>query len=394
MIIHDPTMLTNHDWSFPVPIAYGPGRLAEIGQRCAAMGIGNPLIVTHRGKSLLPIISRLQASLGKAGLESAVYSDISPNPRDDEIAPGRAVFLGGNHDAVIAIGGGSAMDGAKAICLTAYNDMDLWDFEYEQTSPDMSGIKTFPRLITIPTTAGSGAETESTAMITHVAKGMKFCAWHPLLKPSLALMDPELTTSMPRDLTAWTGVDALVHCIEAYLVPGFNPLSDALALEGLALIAKWFPIAIREPNNVAARGGMLMGSCLGGISFAKGLGLVHAISHMVGAEYNTHHGLTNGIILPVVLRYNLPGQEDKVRRMAQAMNLKDTSIAGFLTGIEAMLDELGIPKSLKEIGVHADSAKRIAEKAMQDCCARTNPRIATLGDVIPLTEAAISRARQ
>jgi alcohol dehydrogenase class IV len=222
---------------------------------------------------------------------------------------------------------------------------------------------------------------------------MKFCVWHPDLKPALALLDPELTVGLPRTLTAWTGADALVHAIEAYLVPGFNPLCDGLALEGLALIAKWLPVAVEEPQNLTARGGMLVGSSLAGIAFLKGLGMVHAISHMVGAEFNTQHGLTNAILLPVVLRFNLPGQEEKVRRMAQAMNLSDTSVEGFMAAVETMLDQIEIPKSLGEIGVPADCAARIADKALKDSAARTNPRVATQAEVQAMIENAIAHAR-
>jgi len=252
-------------------IAYGPGRLGEIGQHCAALGLRNPLIVTDKGSRDLPFISRLQRVLSDAGVSAGLFSEISPNPRDNEIGAGRDKFRSGNHDAIIAIGGGSAMDGGKAICLTARNDRDLWEFEWESEPADIGPDQAFPTLITIPTTAGTGAETESTAMVTHTGKGMKFCIYHPQLKPSLALLDPELTLGLPGNLTAWTGADAMVHAIEAYCVPGFHPLCDGLALEGLALVAKWLPVAVRAPENMAARGGMLVGSCLAGIAFQKGL---------------------------------------------------------------------------------------------------------------------------
>ncbi|MEL6417872.1 MAG: iron-containing alcohol dehydrogenase [Pseudomonadota bacterium] len=386
-------LLAPHDWTFPVPIAYGPGRIGEIGSRCADDGIEKPLIVTDRNSANLPFISVLLQHLTDAGLKAAIYSDISPNPRDDEIGAGSATFREGGHDAVIAIGGGSAMDGGKAICLTANNDVPLWDFEYEQPSPKLGPAHPFPKLITIPTTAGTGAETESTAMITHVDKGMKFCVWHPDLKPSLALLDPGLTTGLPPNLTAWTGADALTHAIEAYCVPGFNPLCDGLALEGLSLINEWLPTAVREPENMAARGGMLVGSCLAGIAFLKGLGMVHAISHMIGAEYDTQHGLTNAIVLPVVLRYNLVGQEPKVRRMAETMHFEDPSVPGFIAGVERLLDEIDIPKSLADIGVPLDCSHRIAGKALQDSAAGTNPRQATLEEVQSLVETAIKQAR-
>ena len=391
--MNDADILLAQDWTFPVPIAYGPGRLSEIGARCAAMGLSNPLIVTDRGSRDLPFMARLHDYLSAAGLASGMYSDISPNPRDDEIAAGRQTFREGGHDAIIAIGGGSAMDGGKAICLTARNDVDLWAFEWEEPPVILTPDQAFPVLITLPTTAGTGAETESTAMVTHVEKGMKFCICHPDLKPSLALLDPELTVGLPANLTAWTGADAMVHAIEAYCVPGFHPLCDGLALEGLALVAKWLPVAVREPENMAARGGMLVGSCLAGIAFLKGLGLVHAISHMVGAEFDTQHGLTNAVILPTVLRFNLPGMETKVKRMADAMGLDDPSVDAFIAEIEQRLDDIDIPRSLADIGIPADCATRIAEKALQDSAAATNPRPASLDEMQALVETAIAKAR-
>ena len=230
-------------------------------------------------------------------------------------------------------------------------------------------------------------------MVTHVEKGMKFCVWHPELKPSLALLDPELTIGLPENLTAWTGADAMVHAIEAYLVPGFNPLCDGLALEGLALVSKWLQISVNEPQNMKARGAMLVGSCLGGIAFLKGLGLVHAISHMVGAEFDTQHGLTNAVVLPVVLRFNLPGQEFKVQRMAQAIGLEDSSTESFIRHIECLLDNINIPNSLSDLDIPMASAPRLAEKAILDSAAQTNPRIATVLEISTLIEEAILKAR-
>ena len=389
----DRNVLDPQDWTFPVPIIYGPGRLAEVGQRCLEMDVRLPLIVTDSGSKDLPFISQLQGFLTDAGCGSDVFAGISPNPREDEIASGRSVFSVGGHDAIIAIGGGSAMDGGKLICLTARNDNDIWDFEYSLPAPIIKPNQKFPKLITIPTTAGTGAETESTAMVTDLQKGMKFCVWHPDLKPALAVLDPELTIGLPKNLTAWTGADALTHAIEAYLVPDFNPLCDGLALEGLALVAKWLPIAVREPENMHARGGMLVGSCLAGIAFLKGLGLVHSISHMIGAEYDTQHGLTNAIVLPVVLRFNLPGQSAKVLRMAQAMGLQTLSEKALIGRVEHILDEIEIPTALSEIGVPFECAQRIAEKAIQDSATETNPRRANVLEIRQLTEAAIMHAR-
>ena len=354
-------LLEARDWTLPIPIAYGPGRLKEIAALCAGAGMTRPLIVTDRGSRDLPFIGDAQRYLGEGGMGCDVFAGISPNPRDDEIAAGRAAFRDGGHDGIVAMGGGSGMDGAKAICLVATNDMDLWDFDFDKPAPDMAAHAPFPPLICIPTTAGTGAETESTAMITEAARRMKLCVWHPDLKPAVALLDPELTVGLPSSLTAWTGCDALVHAIEAYCVPSFHPICDGTALEALRLISAWLATAVKDPGNLQARGGMHVGSCLAGISFLKGLGLVHAISHMVGAQYDTHHGLTNAVVLPAVLRFNAPAIASKVPPMAAAMGLKDKSFDGLYRAICDILDDLEIPKTLVDIGVPPDCAAALFE---------------------------------
>jgi alcohol dehydrogenase class IV len=385
--------LEPQDWSFPVPIIYGPGRLSEIADLSTRAGMTKPLIVTDRGSAGLPFIADLKGYLSKGGLDSAIYSNISPNPRDDEIAAGKAQYRAGGHDGIIAIGGGSGMDGGKALALCANNDLDLWAFEYEQSPPDMARHPAFPPLITIPTTAGTGAETESTAMITDTVRKMKWCIWHADLKPAFAVLDPEITLGLPVKLTAWTGVDAMVHAIEAYCVPGFNPLCDGLALEGLRLVGRWLPVAVAEPSNLEARGAMLAGSCLSGIAFLKGLGLVHAISHMVGAEYDTQHGLTNAVVLPAALRHNAPALADKIEPLSQAMGLRDTSFEAFYAHVCAILDQVGIPKTLTDIGVPSDCAARIADKALQDSAAGTNACALTAQDIERVIAVALNKGR-
>ena len=387
-------LLDNKDWGFPVPIFYGPGRISDIGSICKNLEIRNPLIVTDRGSSKLSFIQELRSLLSKNGISSEVFFEISPNPIGDEIGAGCNAYRDGKHDSIIGIGGGSGMDGAKAICLTVNNDIDLWAFDYNKPVPQVAGTNPFPKLITIPTTAGTGAETESTAMVTHSQKGMKFCLDHPLLKISAAVLDPVLTVGLPANLTAWTGVDALTHAIEAYIVPDFHPLCDGAAIEALKLINKYLVTSVEEPENLEARGGMLVGSCLAGISFLKGLGFVHAISHMVGAEFDTQHGLTNAIVLPVVLRYNLPSLDEKRWQMADALNINDKTTDGFVGDIEATLNRLDIPKSLSSIGVPFDCASRVAEKAMFDSAASTNPVKGNSSDIKALIERSILEARQ
>ena len=386
-------ILKFHDWTFPIPIAYGPGRINEISEICQSLNVNSPLIVTDKSSQDLPFISQLINLLNKAGLTSGIFTEISPNPRDDEISVGSSYYKSGDHDAVIAIGGGSAMDGAKAICLTANNDIPLWDFEWEKEPAKIGNDEPFPKLITIPTTAGTGAETEGTAMVTDTDKGMKFCICHPFLRPSIAILDPELTLDLPRTLTAWTGADAMIHAIEGYCVPGFHPLCDGAALQSLSLVSENLTLAVDEPNNIKARGAMLVASCLGGIAFLKGLGLVHAISHMVGAEFDSHHGLTNAIVLPVVTRYNFPELEGKVQRMSSAMHYEDASVEAFISNLDELLDRIEIPKSLEEIGVPIDCVERISEKAMKDSAYATNPRIASLEDMKQLVYKSIKQAR-
>ncbi len=389
----DKDLLEPQDWTFPVPIAYGPGRLKDIAALCAGAGMTRPLIVTDRGSRNLPFIADVGLYLRESGMGSAVHAGISPNPRDDEIAAGRAAFRQGGHDGIIAIGGGSGMDGAKAICLVAANDMNLWAFDYDKPPPDMAGQPPFPPLVCVPTTAGTGAETESTGMITESARMMKLCVWHPGLKPAAALLDPKITLGLPGNLTAWTGCDALVHAIEAYCVPAFHPLCDGIALEALRLITTWLPTAVKDGGDLQARGGMQVGACLAGISFLKGLGLVHAISHMVGADYDTHHGLTNAVVLPTVLRFNAPAIADRVPAMAQAMGLTDTSFDGFYGAVCGILDHLDIPGTLAEIGVPADCAAAVAAKAHLDAAAGTNPRPATVPEIQAVIEDALTKGR-
>lgn len=386
-------LLDPQDWSFPVPIAYGPGRLAEIADICRGAGIRRPLVVTDRGSRDLGFIRRTLGLLAAGGMTAALFSEISPNPRDSEIGAGCAAFRAGGHDGVIGIGGGSGMDGAKAIALTATSGLPLWDFEYEKPVPALPEGYRLPPLICIPTTAGTGAETEGTAMVTDMAQGMKFCAWHPTLKPVCALLDPELTLGLPGDLTAWTGLDALTHAIEAYAVPGFHPLCDGAALEGLRLVWRWLPEAVAHPGSLEARGGMLVGSCLAGIAFLKGLGFVHAISHMVGAEYETHHGLTNAVVLPAVLRFNAPALAGRVRPMTEAMGLADHTPEGLHRAVCGVLDRLEVPRSLGDLSVPADCASRIAAKALRDSGAGTNPRSATQAEMETLVAEAIAAAR-
>ena len=386
-------LLAAQDWATPVPTHYGPGRLGEIGDLCARHGLSRPLLVTDRGSRALPFIEMIGASLRARGLSFEVFAEISPNPRDDEIAAGCRRYREGGHDGVLGVGGGSGMDGAKAVCLTALNDIALLAFDYTKPPPELPGETPFPPLITVPTTAGTGAESEAAAMITETARMMKWCLAHPRLRVAATLLDPEITRGLPRDLTAWTGCDALVHAIEAYCVPVFYPLCDGAALEALRLISAHLLRAVEAPDDVEARGGMLVGSYLAGVAFLKGLGLVHAISHMVGAEHDSHHGLTNAVLLPAVLRFNAPEIAGRIGPMAQAMGMEGADFERFYARVCGLLDRLEIPRRLTEIGVPAGCAAAMAAKAMEDSAVQTNPRAASVADLEAIIETALRRGR-
>lgn len=378
------------DWSFPVPLRLGPGRLSEVGAYCLAAGFSAPLIVTDRGSRDLPFIARAHDILSAEGLRPQIFAEVSPNPTDRDALAGKKVFETGRHDAIIAIGGGSAMDAAKAISLIAGHNTPLWSFDFDVAPP---AAQSFAPLICIPTTAGTGAETESTAMITDTNRGIKGCVWHPHHRPILTILDPELTVGLPRNLTAWTGCDALTHAIEAYCVDMFHPMCDGAALEALRLINGSIRQVVNQPDDLSARMAMLSGSCLAGVAFLKGLGMVHAISHMVGAIYDTHHGLTNAVLLPPVLRFNRPAIEGHVPAMSHALGLQSRDFDGFYTAVCAILDDLDIPRSLADIGVGRDRISEIAQKAHSDPAAGTNPRKADIAQIEALVKEALDQAR-
>ena len=385
--------LLNQDWTFPTSIRYGPGRIKELIEICNQKGIKRPMIVTDKGSKDLNFINNILSDLKKNNLDPKIFANISPNPKDVEIILGKSEFRNGNHDAIIAIGGGSGMDGGKAISLIANNDYDIWDFEWEKTPVSIDEKNNFPPLICIPTTAGTGAETESSAMVTDTKLLVKWCIAHPQQKPFEVILDPELTLGLPKNLTAWTGIDALVHAIEAYVINDFHPLCDGAAIEGLRLIYPNLPIVYENGDDLSSRGKMLVGSCLAGISFLKGLGFVHAISHMIGAEFDTQHGLTNAIILPSVLRYNKDSLGTKIPIMCEAMGIKKNNFEYFYQSICDLLDKLEIPKNLSEIGVDDTTIERIAKKAMKDSAFSTNPKTASLKDMMGLIEITIHNGR-
>ncbi|WP_422420628.1 iron-containing alcohol dehydrogenase [Pseudomonas sp. GZD-222] len=386
--------LNRQTWTVPLPMEYGPGVRDQLARLCREFNMSRPIIITDQGSLNLPFVGELHRSLTEAGLACGLYGGIEPNPTDVSVRAGAAAYQAWEADGIIALGGGSGLDGGKAVALIARQQRcDLWAFDFDLPVPEGFSAADFPPVITIPTTAGTGAETESTAMLTDTGRGIKGCVWHPRARPAAVILDPELTQSLPAKLTAWTGCDAIIHALEAYFVPSFNPLSDGAALQAMALLWNSIDTAVENGQDLEARGKMLIGSCLAGVAFLKGLGLVHALSHMVGATYNTHHGLTNAIILPVVLRFNQADITPRLQPVAQALDLPDARFETFYNAVCAMLDRLDIPKSLSVLGVKQADVGVIAGKSMGDPARLTNPRDSALEQLEALLAEAIDHAR-
>ncbi|HEK1685568.1 TPA: iron-containing alcohol dehydrogenase [Pseudomonas putida] len=393
-MINSLSPLSRQSWSVPLPIEYGPGARAALVELCQRNGIGRPLLVTDQGSLNLPFIAELRQLLDDAGLACGLYGGIEPNPTDQAVEAGAEAFRQWQADGIIALGGGSGLDGGKAVALIArQNRCPLWAFDFDVAVPEGFEADDFPPVICIPTTAGTGAETESTAMLTDTGRAIKGCVWHPLARPRAVILDPELTRSLPARLTAWTGLDAIIHALEAYFVPSFNPLCDGAALQALELLWHSIDRAVEHGDDLEARGRMLVGSCLAGVAFLKGLGLVHALSHMVGATYDSHHGLTNAVILPQVLRFNRAAIEPRLAPVAQAMGLADARFDTFLLAIDQCLERLGIPASLAPLGLREEDIPTIARKAMGDPARQTNPLDSSQDDLQRLLVKALEGRR-
>lgn len=362
-------------WNFPIPIYYGPGQIKQLSTIIKSFSIKRPLIVSDSGTSKLRFVMKITEDLTTNKINAPIFSEFSPNPSDVECLLGCQMFKKENCDGVIAIGGGSSLDAGKAIALSTFRDPKrFWDLDMSNDLVPINNPEKFPPLICVPTTAGTGAEVEPGAIVTKIQTKQKLVLFHPLFSPSAAILDPELILSLPKNLTASTGIDALVHAIEAYSVPNFNPICDGIALQALRLMAPAIRQSYRSGADLSARGAMLAGSCMAAISFNKGLGLVHSISHMVGGLYDTPHGLTNAIILPAVLKYNKPKLESKIQQIASACGAKTEDFNGLMEWIYDLYSEFKIPKSLGAIGVRKQDIRKLTEMILEDICLPTNPR--------------------
>jgi len=367
------------NWNYPTTIWAGPGRIAELPKACARAGIKRALLVTDEGLAATPMVAAAVASLAGARL----FSGVRGNPSSAHVEAGLAAYRAGGHDGVVAFGGGSALDVGKVVAFMSGQTRPLWDFEDVGdwwTRADPAGIAP---VVAVPTTAGTGSEVGRAGVILNEATHQKKIIFHPLMLPKLVILDAELTVGLPRGVTAATGLDAFVHCFEAYCAPGFHPLADGIALEGMRIIHRFLPRACADGRDIEARAQMLAAASMGATAFQKGLGGVHAIAHPVGSWFNTHHGLTNAVILPYVMTWNRSAIEEKSATIARVIDLDRASFDGFLEWVLEARRALGVPHSLAEIGVTLEHSATIGKEAAIDPSAGGNP--------IPVDAAALER---
>lgn len=365
------------NWSYPTAIKFGCGRIAELAEHCRVAGMSRPLLVTDKALSALPITARALDTLDAGGLGRALFDQVDPNPTEANMQAGLDVYRAGGHDGVVAFGGGSALDLGKMIALMVDQPVSVWELEdigdwWTRANPD-----TIAPIVAVPTTAGTGSEVGRAGVLTDSASHAKKIIFHPKLMPAVTICDPELTVGMPAFITAGTGMDALAHCLEAYCSPHYHPMSQGIALEGLRLAFENLPRAYAQPDDLEARAHMMSAAMMGSVAFQKGLGAIHALSHPVGAAYNTHHGTTNAVVMPMVLAFNRNAIDARIERAASYLGMAG-GFDGFVARIMALRTELGIPENLSALGVERDRLDALTDLALTDPSCAGNP--------VPLTK--------
>jgi len=361
------------NWNYPTAVHFGIGRIKDLSKVCKNLGIAQPLLVTDPGIAGLPMIADTVQAIADGGLSTTVFSDIQSNPLGSNVIDGLTQYHDGGHDGVIAFGGGSAMDTGKLIAFMSGQTRSMWDFEDIGDNWTLANPEGIAPIIAVPTTSGTGSEVGRAAVATEEETHTKKILFHPKMMPSVVICDPNLVAGLPANLTAWTGMDALAHCLESYLAPGYHPMSDGIALEGMRLIKDWLPEAIANGANLQARAHMMSAATMGATAFQKGLGAIHSLSHPVGSVYDTHHGLTNAVFMPYVLVYNRPAIEDTGARLARWLNLPGGSFSAVLDWILELRTRFNIPHTAADLGVEESRLEELAAMAAVDPTASTNP---------------------
>ena len=377
------------NWNYPTSVRFGAGRIKELPALCQSLGMQRPLLVTDRGLASAPITSAALDSLKAAGLGAAIFSDLKPNPVGANLDAGLAAYHAGKHDGVVAFGGGSGLDMGKLIAFMSGQARPVWDYEDVGdwwTRADPKGIAP---IIAVPTTAGTGSEVGRAGILTDERTHTKRIIFHPQMMPKIVISDPELTVGMPAWVTAGTGMDAFSHCLEAYCAPGFHPLADDIAVEGMRLVQQSLIRAVRQPDDLDARADMLAAAAMGATAFQKGLGGMHALAHPIGALYDTHHGMTNAVLMPYVLQFNRGVIEERITRLAAYLGLANPGFASFLDLVMRLREDSGVPHTLAGLGVDDQRSTQIAQMAVVDPSAGGNPRPLQETDTAAIFSAAL-----
>jgi alcohol dehydrogenase len=356
------------NWNYPTTVRFGAGRIAELADAVRAAGMQRPLFVTDPVLAKLPMTEKAITLLPSAQM----FSAIKPNPVEQNVTDGVAAFKRGNHDGVVAFGGGSALDVGKLIAFMTGQSRPIWDFEDVGDWWTRADSAVIAPIVALPTTAGTGSEVGRAAVVTDEKTHTKKIIFHPLMMPKITICDPELTVGMPPIITAGTGMDAFAHCLEAYCGPFYHPMADGIAVEGIRLVKENLATAVKDGGNINARANMMAAAAMGATSFQKALGGIHALSHPVGSLYDTHHGLTNGVFMPYVLVFNRKAIEERIKRLAAYIGLRP-SFRGFLDFVVTLREEIGVPHTLAGLKVDDAKVDTIVAMAPKDPTAGGNP---------------------
>ncbi len=376
------------NWSYPTAIKFGAGRIKELPEACLAAGMKRPLLVTDKGLADLPITTATLDIMEAAGLGRGLFSEVDPNPNEKNLEAGVAAYDAGGHDGVIAFGGGSGLDLGKMVAFMCGQTRPVWDFEDIGDWWTRADADAIAPIIAVPTTAGTGSEVGRASVITNSETHAKKIIFHPKVLPTVVICDPELTVGMTQFITAGTGLDAFAHCVEAFSSPHYHPMSQGIALEGMRLVKDYLPRAYADGTDIEARAQMMSAAAMGATAFQKGLGAIHAMSHPIGAVFNTHHGTTNAVCMPAVLDFNAPAIADRFQQAAAYLGIEG-GFDGFRSFVQSFNDMLGIPRTLSELGVSEARVPELVKGAIIDPSCGGNPIELTEDNLTALFNAAL-----
>ncbi len=366
-------MTYSANWNYPTNVKVGAGRIKELAGLCQGLGMHAPLLITDPGISTLPMLQKVVDEVKTAGLRCGLFSAIKANPIGDNVRDGVDYYKKNGHDGVIAFGGGSALDAAKAVALMVGQDRPIWDFEDIEDNWTRVKVAGMAPVVAVPTTAGTGSEVGRASVITDQEEHLKKIIFHPKMLPAQVILDPELTVGLPPMVTAATGMDALSHNLEALCSPFYHPMAEGIAVEGIRLVKEYLPKVVADGTDIEARTQMLVCSSMGATAFQKGLGAMHALAHPLGALYDAHHGTLNAILMPYVLMANRTDIEERITRLTHYIGLDETGFDSFLHWVLQMRRDLGIAHTLAAIDIDDSKAAAVGIMATQDPSAGGNP---------------------